>query len=126
VNIPQNMKYSKSHEWVLDENGTVTVGITAYAQDQLGDIVFIELPKTGQEIKAGESFGSIESVKSVSELVSPVSGSVSEVNEAVRKAPEMVNADAYGKGWMIRVKSAVMAEGLMSPEQYKSFVEEET
>ena len=126
MNIPADLKYSKTHEWVKIEGDTATVGITAYAQDQLGDIVFIELPQVGRELAANTEFGSIESVKSVSELVSPLSGAVSAVNEDVAKKPETINSDAYAKGWMIKMKPSNLKEldDLMNAEKYKEFVEE--
>lgn len=126
MNIPQELKYSKTHEWAKVEGDTVTIGITAYAQDQLGDIVFIEVPAAGKDVTANTPFGSIESVKSVSELISPVTGKVTAVNDAVVKKPENINADAYQKGWMIKVKASNLSELdlLMSADKYKEFVEE--
>lgn len=127
MNIPQDLKYSKSHEWVRIEGETATIGITDYAQHQLGDIVFVELPQAGKSVKANENFGSVESVKSVSDLVMPLSGEVAAANEALKKAPETVNADPYGKGWMIKVKMLAPSEadGLMTAEQYRQRVTEE-
>jgi glycine cleavage system H protein len=126
-NIPAELKYAKSHEWVRLEGDTATVGITDYAQNSLGDIVFVELPKVGQEIEAGSTFGSVESVKAVSDLYSPVTGAVSAINEALNSAPETLNADANNT-WIIKVavKSADEAGGLLSAADYEKFVSEET
>jgi glycine cleavage system H protein len=126
MNIPQDLRYSKSHEWVKVDGETATIGITAYAQDQLGDIVFIELPPVGRDLAASTEFGSIESVKSVSELISPLTGTVTAINEEVVKKPEVINTDPFIKGWMIKIKATVLTEldGLMTAEKYKEFVEE--
>jgi len=127
MSYPENYRYAKSHEWLLLEGDNATVGITDYAQSSLGDIVFIELPKVGQEIEAGSTFGSVESVKAVSDLYSPVTGAVTAVNEALNNAPEALNADANGT-WIIKVavKSADEAGGLLSAADYEKFVSEET
>src|SRR6201986_2297243 len=120
MSYPDNYKYAKSHEWVELDGETAIVGITDYAQSSLGDIVFIELPKVGQEIEAGSTFGSVERVKAVSELYSPVTGAVTAVNEALNNAPETLNADANGT-WIIKVavKSADEAGGLLSATDYE-------
>ena len=102
--VPEELKYSKEHEWVKVEDDTVTIGITEYAQGELGDIVFVELPETDDDIEEGESFGSVESVKTVSELYAPVSGTVVEVNEELEDSPEFVNESPYEKAWMVKVK----------------------
>ena len=124
---PENYKYAKSHEWVALEGENATIGITDYAQSSLGDIVFVELPKIGQEIEAGSTFGSVESVKAVSDLYSPVTGTVTAVNEALNAAPETLNADANAT-WIIKVavKSADEVGGLLSAADYEKFVSEET
>jgi glycine cleavage system H protein len=124
---PETYKYAKSHEWLLLEGDTATIGITDYAQSSLGDIVFVELPKLGQEIEAGSTFGSVESVKAVSDLYSPVTGSVTEVNEALNDAPDTINT-AANETWIIKlaVKSADEASALLSAEDYEKFVAEET
>ena len=124
---PETYKYAKSHEWLLLEGETATIGITDYAQSSLGDIVFVELPKIGQEIEAGSTFGSVESVKAVSDLYSPVTGSVTEINEALNDAPDTLNSDANGT-WIIKlaVKSADEAGALLTAEEYEAFVAEET
>jgi glycine cleavage system H protein len=124
---PETYKYAKSHEWLLLDGDTATIGITDYAQSSLGDIVFVELPKLGQEIEAGSTFGSVESVKAVSDLYSPVTGSVTEVNEALNDAPDTINT-AANETWIIKlaVKSADEASALLSAEDYEKFVAEET
>jgi glycine cleavage system H protein len=105
VNIPTNLKYNESHEWLRDNgDGTATIGITEYAQDALGDVVFVELPKVGRVLKAKETFGVVESVKAASDLYSPVSGEVLEVNEALNSSPETINTSPYEDGWIMKVK----------------------
>ncbi len=103
MNFPENLKYTKDHEWILVDGNTGTVGITEHAQGELGDVVFVELPSVGKSLKQFESFGTIEAVKAVSDLFSPVSGSVAEVNGALANTPELVNKDPYGNGWMVKV-----------------------
>lgn len=123
---PQDYRYTKEHEWVKIEGDTGTIGITDHAQEALGDIVFVELPKPGAEIGIGKSFGSVESVKAVSELFAPVSGTVSAVNEDLATSPEKINSDAHGS-WMIKVKlkNPGEANGLMNAADYEKFVAEE-
>jgi glycine cleavage system H protein len=123
---PADYKYTKEHEWLKVDGKTGTIGITDYAQNSLGDIVFVELPKVGSEIAAGKTFGSVESVKAVSDLFAPVTGTVTEVNEALNTAPEQVNKDA-NKTWMIKVtlKDAGEANQLLSAADYEKFVAEE-
>jgi|SRR5579862_1618150 len=123
---PADYKYTKEHEWLKIDGSTGTIGITDYAQNSLGDIVFVELPKVGTEITAGKTFGSVESVKAVSDLFAPVSGTVTEINEALNTAPEQVNKDA-NKAWMIKVtlKDPGEASGLLSSGDYEKFVAEE-
>jgi glycine cleavage system H protein len=101
---PDDLRYTKDHEWIRPQGARAVVGITHHAQAQLGDVVFVELPAVGRRLKAGESFGTVESVKAVSELYSPVAGEVVEINAALAKQPETVNSDPYGAGWMIAVK----------------------
>jgi glycine cleavage system H protein len=127
MSYPETYKYAKSHEWLLLEGDAATVGITDYAQESLGDIVFVELPKVGQEIEAGATFGSVESVKAVSDLYSPVSGTVMAVNSALNDAPETINT-AANETWIIKlaVKDAAAAGSLMSASEYEKFVAEET
>ena len=123
---PADYKYTKEHEWLKVDGTTGTIGITDYAQNSLGDIVFVELPKVGQEITAGQTFGSVESVKAVSDLFAPVSGTVTEINEALNTTPEQVNKDA-NETWMIKVtlKDAGEADQLLSAADYEKFVAEE-
>lgn len=124
---PASYKYTKEHEWLSVDGTTGTVGITDYAQDSLGDIVFVELPKVGDTLEAGKIFGSVESVKAVNDLYSPVSGTVTAVNEELKDAPEKVNADANNT-WMLKleIKDAAELNGLLTAEQYEKFVNEET
>ena len=128
---PEDNRYAKSHEYVHPEaeGDVVVIGITDYAQKELGDVVFVELPQVGTELEQGDEFGSIESVKAVSELFSPVSGEVIEVNEALTLKPELVNTDPYGDGWMVRIKLADASEVdelLMTAEEYDEYVETES
>lgn len=124
---PADLRYDKEHEWVRVEGGVAIIGISDFAQDQLGEVVYVDLPSEGDEIVAGESFGEIESVKSVSELYSPVSGTVAEVNADLDGSPETINSDPYGFGWMIKIdmSDASQLEGLMSADEYESFVANE-
>lgn len=124
--IPDNLKYTKDHEWVrIEDDGTVTVGITDYAQNSLGDVTFVELPETDDSFDAGESFGVVESVKAASDLYMPVSGKVVAVNEALPDAPESVNSDPYGEAWMIRIEVADAAalDDLMDASAYKEIAD---
>ena len=120
---PSNFRYSKEHEWIAMDGDTGTIGITDFAQNELGDIVYVELPEVGRQLKAGEVFGTVESVKAVSELYSPVSGEIIEINEALLDAPEAVNQDAHGAGWICRIRIADAAElsSLMDAEAYEAF-----
>ncbi len=124
---PETYKYAKSHEWVEVNGDTGTVGITDYAQSSLGDIVFVELPKVGQEIESGSTFGSVESVKAVSDLYAPVTGTVTEINEALNDTPETINTDANAT-WLIKVtlKNPDDVNALLSAADYETFVNEET
>jgi glycine cleavage system H protein len=124
---PEDNRYAKSHEYVHVEGGIGTISITDYAQKELGDVVFVELPQVGSELEAGDELGSIESVKAVSELFSPVSGEVVEVNEALADKPELVNVDPYGDGWMVRVRLSDPTEvdELMTAEEYDEYIEKE-
>jgi glycine cleavage system H protein len=125
---PDDLRYSKDHEWIRVEGDRGRVGITHYAQEQLGDVVFLELPDVGRKLKEHEVFGSVESVKAVSELFSPVAGEVVEVNAELVKKPELVNSDPHGAAWMIVVKlaDAAAAGRLMDAKAYQSFVESES
>lgn len=121
---PKDLRYYEEHEWVRVEGDEAVIGISHFAQDQLGEVVYVDLPSVGDRIAAGETFGEIESVKSVSELYAPLSGEITEVNEALSDAPETVNSDPYGEGWMIRIRMADVLEvdPLMSSEDYEAFV----
>jgi glycine cleavage system H protein len=125
LNIPEDLQYTKSHEWVLIEGDTATIGITDHAQDELGDVVFVELPDEGATFDAGESFGTVESVKAVSDLYAPVGGEVVEVNSTLEDAPENINEDPYGEGWIVKLRTTDEPD-LLSPEEYEKVVEEET
>ena len=123
-NIPANLKYSKSHEWILEEDGVFTIGLTDYAQSALGDIVFINLPEEGDSVTAGESFSDVESVKAVSDVICPVSGTICEVNEALADAPETLNSDPYG-AWIIKVSPVTDTEALLDAAAYEAHCAEE-
>lgn len=127
MNLPKELLYSEEHEWVKKEDTKVRIGITDFAQDELGDIVFVELPEVGDEIEADEPFGSVESVKTVSELYAPLSGKVVEVNEDLEDSPEFVNESPYEKAWMVVIEPTNESEfdDLLSAEGYQKFVEEE-
>ncbi|SFP50261.1 glycine cleavage system protein GcvH [Salibacterium halotolerans] len=127
MSVPKELKYSQEHEWVKVEDGKVRVGITDFAQSELGDIVFAELPEVGDEVKTDEPFGSVESVKTVSELYAPVTGKVVEINDELEDSPEFVNESPYEKAWMIVVEPADMSETekLMTAEQYEEMIGDE-
>jgi glycine cleavage system H protein len=124
ANVPADLRYTKEHEWAKLEGDKARIGITAFAQEQLGDVVFVELPKVGGKVTAMKTFGVVESVKAVSDLYAPLSGDVVEINAELPKKPEVVNADPYGQGWMIVVKLANAKEwdGLMSAADYEKLV----
>jgi glycine cleavage system H protein len=124
---PQEFLYSKDHEWIRVDENIGTIGITDYAQKELGDIVFVELPKVGDHVTAQESFGTVESVKAVSEIYSPVDGDVIAVNTKIQGSPELLNADPHGDAWLIRVRLADRGdlEGLMSAEEYEAYIAQE-
>lgn len=125
MNHPTELKYSKSHEWVkFLEDGTALIGLTDYAQDALGDLVFVNLPEAGDEVTAGEAFADVESVKAVSDVFSPVSGTVAEINEELLDAPERMNEDPYG-AWLIKVENITDKEELLDAEEYIKFYESE-
>jgi glycine cleavage system H protein len=123
---PDNLRYTKTHEWILAEGDTATVGITQHAEEELGDVALVQLPEVGLIVKEGQKFGEIESIKAVSELFSPVSGEVVAVNDQLNSAPEDVNADPYGKGWMIKVRMSDSGEvaSLLDANEYEAFLEE--
>jgi glycine cleavage system H protein len=124
ANVPEDLHYSKDHEWVRVEGGEAIIGITDYAQNSLGDVVFVELPKTGEEFAANEPFGSVESVKAVSEVFIPVAGSVVAINESLADEPEKVNSDPYGAGWMIRLRMANSGDvdSLLNAAEYEEHI----
>ncbi|MBV9210226.1 MAG: glycine cleavage system protein GcvH [Acidobacteria bacterium] len=128
ANVPEDLQYSKDHEWIRVEGDVGTIGITDYAQNSLGDVVYVELPKTGESFAAHESFGSVESVKAVSEVFTPVSGEVIEVNESLHDEPEKVNTDPYGEAWMIRVRLSNPGEvdSMLTAAEYEDFTKAET
>ncbi|MBE7415935.1 MAG: glycine cleavage system protein GcvH [Thermodesulfobacteriota bacterium] len=127
MEFPKDLKYTKEHEWVKVEGKIATIGITDYAQDSLGDVVYVELPPEGGSVTKHEPFGVVESVKAVSDLYSPVSGSVTEVNDAIIDSPEAINEDPYGDAWMIKVEIAGQSEldDLLTADEYQKFIEEE-
>lgn len=126
MSTPQELRYSKEHEWVKVEDGKARIGITHFAQDELGDIVFVELPQVGDELKKDEPFGSVESVKTVSELYAPISGKIVEVNSELEESPEFVNESPYEKAWMVVVEAPSEDEvnALMSADEYKEMTNE--
>jgi glycine cleavage system H protein len=121
---PENLRYTKEHEWLLVEGAIGTVGITQHAQEELGDIVYVDLPRVGTQLTAAGALGSVESVKAVSEIYSPVSGEVTEINAALADAPEKLNEDPYGAGWLVKLKLAdpAQAAGLMTAAEYEAYV----
>jgi glycine cleavage system H protein len=125
LTVPEELQYTRSHEWVRTEGDTATIGITDHAQDELGDVVFVELPEVGTTFDAGDSFGTVESVKAVSDLYTPVGGEVVEVNEALNDSPERINEDPYGEGWIVKLNVSDEGSGLLSASEYEQFVEEE-
>ena len=122
MNYPTNLQYSKSHEWVMTDGDVAVVGISDFAQDALGDVVFVNLPQEGDTVTAGEPFGDVETVKAVSDLISPLSGTVCAVNEELLDAPEMLNSDPYG-AWIIKVENVSGSEELLSASDYETFCE---
>lgn len=124
ANIPENLRYSKDHEWVSVEGDNATIGITDYAQQQLGDVVYVELPKAGETFSEHEAFGSVESVKAVSEIFTPISGEVTEVNDGLNDTPEVVNSDPYDGGWMVKLKMSNPGEidALLSAAEYEEYL----
>jgi glycine cleavage system H protein len=122
--IPENLRYSKDHEWVLVDGETATIGITDYAQHSLGDVVYVDMPRVGDSFGSHEAFGSVESVKAVSEIFTPVAGEINEINDGLNDAPESVNNDPYGAGWMIKVKmsNAGEVDAMLSSEEYEEYL----
>jgi len=128
MKIPGDLLYTEKHEWIQIEGDSATIGITDYAQQELGDVVYVELPEQGLDLDVGQTFGSVESVKAVSEIYSPLSGTVAEINGVLEDSPETVNEDPYGSGWMIRLDVSESAEvgELMSADDYKNYLTEES
>ncbi len=127
MEVPEGLKYSKEHEWMLVEDQIVTVGITEYAQEELGDVVYVELPEVGEKVVKDDPFGAVESVKAVSDLYAPISGAVLEVNDTLPDNPEIINEDPYGDGWMIKVEMSGEEDlsDLMSAEEYAEYVNQQ-
>lgn len=127
MKFPKKLRYTREHEWVLIEGNQATIGITDYAQHELGEVVFVELPKVGDAVTKDESFGVVESVKAASDIYAPVSGEVTEVNDDLTETPELINDDPYGDAWLIRVEMGDSSEleQLMSADDYKQYIEEE-
>ena len=123
-NIPENLRYSKDHEWILVEGDVATIGITDYAQHALGDVVYVDLPRAGDSFGSHEAFGSVESVKAVSEVFTPVGGEITEVNDALNDDAEKVNSDPYGEAWFIKIKmqNANEADKMLSAEEYEEYL----
>jgi glycine cleavage system H protein len=125
MNLPADLQYAKTHEWARVEGDLVVVGITDYAQDQLGEVVYVELPEVGNGASSGEELGTLESVKAVSEFNSPVGGEVVEVNERLEDEPNLVNEDPYGDGWLVKISGTTEGEDLLNAAAYTAMVEEE-
>lgn len=127
ANTPEELHYTKDHEWIRVEGESATIGITDHAQRQLGDVVYVELPKVGERFETSEPFGSVESVKAVSEIYMPLTGKVTKVNESLNDEPEQVNTDPYGDGWMIviQMENAAQVDGLLNAAEYEDYVKEE-
>jgi len=125
MSIPADLLYARSHEWIRAEDDGVVIGITEYAQDQLGDVIFVDLPQPGDSFEKGDEFGSIESVKAVSEFLAPVAGEVIEINERLEEEPNLVNADPYGDGWLVKISGSSEGDASLTAEEYEAFLEEE-
>jgi glycine cleavage system H protein len=128
MNFPEDLKYSKEHEWVRLNGNIATIGISDYAQDQLGEIVFVELPDEGEEFEKDDAFGVVESVKSVNDIFSPISGKIVEINDPVVDSPEIVNEDPYAEGWLVKIEVSDPKElgELMSAKEYEAYIKEES
>jgi glycine cleavage system H protein len=125
--VPEDLKYTKDHEWARERDDIVVVGLTDHAQQQLGDVVYAELPKIGDSFEAGEPFGSVESVKAVSEVFAPVTGHVIKINEELSDSPENINTDPYGEGWLIEIRmtNPAQADGLLTAAEYEAYTQSE-
>jgi glycine cleavage system H protein len=126
MTVPDELKYNRSHEWVKAEGDAVVVGITHYAQDQLGEVVFVELPDVGTGVDSGEELGTLESVKAVSEFLAPIAGEVLAVNERLEDEPNLVNDDPYGDGWLVKISGSIEGEELLDAAGYQEFLEQES
>jgi glycine cleavage system H protein len=126
MSVPAELLYDRSHEWIRVEGDAVVIGITHYAQDQLGEVVYVELPEVGTGVAAGGELGTLESVKAVSEFLAPVGGEVTEVNERLEDEPNLVNEDPYGEGWLVKISGSVEGADLLDAGAYKEFLEEES
>ncbi len=126
MSVPSDLRYTKTHEWTREEGDLVVVGITHYAQEQLGEVVYVELPEVGRGVDAGEELGTLESVKAVSEFFAPVAGEVVEVNQRLEEEPGLVNDDPYGEGWLVKVKPSGEAADLLDAGAYEAFLAEES
>ena len=126
MSVPADLLYNRSHDWALVEGDVIVVGITHYAQDQLGEVVFAELPDVGANVASGDELGTLESVKAVSEFLSPVGGEVVEVNEKLEDSPNLINEDPYGEGWLVKISGSVEGEDLFDAAAYAAFLEEES
>lgn len=128
MEFPEEFKYTEEHEWIMVEEGLAVIGITDFAQDALGDVVFVELPEVGAVLETGKAFGVVESVKAVSDIYAPLSGTVEEINDDLVETPEIINTSPYEDGWMIKIRmaDAADADGLMSAEAYQALIEEES
>ena len=125
MTVPTNLKFARSHEWARVDGDTVVVGISKYAQDQLGEVVYVELPDVGTSVDAGDELGTLESVKAVSEFLSPVGGEVTEINERLEDEPNLVNLDPYGDGWLVKLKATGENGELLDADGYQAFLEQE-
>ena len=126
MSIPEELKYGRSHEWIKADGDAVVVGITHYAQDQLGEVVYVELPEVGNAIAVGDELGTLESVKAVSEFLAPVAGEVLEVNGRLEDEPNLINDDPYGNGWLVKLKGSAKGEELLDAAGYQEFLEQES
>jgi glycine cleavage system H protein len=124
MNIPENLQYTKDHEWVKIDGDTATIGVTDFAQGELGDIVYVEIETIGEQMDAGEVFGTVEAVKTVSDLLMPVSGEVLEFNDKLEESPELINSDPYEEGWMVKIKVSDKGDELLSADAYKKLIAE--
>jgi glycine cleavage system H protein len=125
MSIPEDLLYGRSHEWVRSDGDAVVVGITHYAQDQLGEVVFVELPDIGSEVDAGDELGTLESVKAVSEFLAPVTGEVLEINSRLEDEPNLINEDPYGDGWLVKMSGSTEGDDFLDAEAYREFLEQE-